>query len=323
MKLNRYEDEVFIKNVDGKAIFYAKNQNYYRLMAVTEIEINETVCLGAKDFKALANRMNLIKPERFIINENKISIDSSSYFNYTSARLPNLDLETTDKTIILDTVFLNKIKNSKGCVCTDKLIFKYRPYLWFYHFEDGKCIATDNRILSCVKGESNFVQKLLEMSDGNIYAKVFDYFNGKNPVRITKCVDDWLQLTDGTAEIYIPANSGVQFPALQRVIPAVTDEYRTADIINLNRFKKLLPLLKSYSYKVLIDNSVCSTPDNTKLCEVGDVLNGYAICANYLATVAELFGNSAPCTYNAKNNERVIIFGDLSADFILAVPQEK
>ena len=42
--------------------------------------------------------------------------------------------------------------------------------------------------------------------------------------------------------------------------------------------------------------------------------------ADFLTRVADLFGDSTKCTYKADCNDKAIIFGDLSADFMLVMP---
>ena len=324
LKLNRYENAVFIKSVNGKANFYAKHQRYYRLIAKSDIDMPDTtVCLSAKVFKDMVKRMELVKPEKFILNGVLLFLtddieNKKNAFITVSAELP--DFVSSDfESALINADFLKKIKNTRSCVSSDER----RTQIQVYHFEDESCVATDGRVLSCVKG---MTQRLLTLCDGNIFAEVFDCFNGKNSITVSKVNfngDDYLKLDDGTTEVYTPVNSDVQFPNWKRIVPEVTSSYKSGMFNNLKRFKKLLPSLKSYCYSIDIDNGKCKTIDGIELYEVGDVLNGYRVQSDFLTRVADLFGDSTKCTYKVDCNDKAIIFGDLSADFMLVMPNSK
>jgi hypothetical protein len=323
LKLNKGETIVYIKAVDGKAIFYAKHYRYYRLMAKSNIDMPKiTVCISAKNFKDMVKRMELVKPEKFILDDCRLYINDSD--NKNNMFVVNLDelpdfVSSFSETALIKSDFLKKIKNTRDCVSDDE----HRAFIQVYHFEDDNCVATDGRVLSCVKGTT---QKLLTLCDGNIFAEVFDCFNGKSSITVSKVKfngEDYLKLTDGITEVYTPVDPNVQFPNWKKIVPEVTSDYKSGIFNNLKGFKKLLPSLKSYNYAIDIDDGVCKTLDKIELCKVDDVLNGYRVKADYLTRVAELFGDSSKCIYKTNCNDKAIIFGDLSADFMLVMPNSK
>lgn len=323
LKLNKGENLVFIKSVDGKVNFYAKHYRYYRLMFKSNIDMADiTVCISAKNFKDMVKRMELVKPEKFILDDCKLYVNDSdnknNMFVICNGELPDF-VDYDSETALINSDFLKKIKNTRSCVSSDER----RAQIQVYHFEDESCVATDGRVLSCVKG---MTKRLLTLCDGNIFAEVFDCFNGKSSITVSRVKfdsDDYLKLDDGTTEVYTSVDSDVQFPNWKRIVPEVTSDYKSGIFNNLKGFKKLLPSLKSYNYAIDIDDGICKTLDKIELCKVDDVLNGYRVKADYLTRVAELFGDSSKCTYRTDCNDKAIIFGDLSADFMLVMPNNR
>lgn len=341
LKLKKNETGAILMAKNGKAVFYAWGSHYYR-----EVCTDFNADFGGDVYEVLPSfwkdalqRMDFVDVKKLGTtidgyNNRCICINDGGENDCFNAIKYGVELPSTKKynttPVILKADFLKKIKASRSFVSADSR----RGFIQVYHFtDDGKCVATDGRRLSVVTSNSDFGKWLCnwtpnaEAEDmGNIFAEVFDNFDGKNDIHVFMSEKaDCLKLTDGKTTVYTEYNTDNRFPMWQRVIPDVSKNYKTGTMQNLKKFtdKKLLKIMKGYDYRVIIDNSVAHTADNIELCNVGDVLNGYHLHAEFLESVAELFGDSVDCQYNTVDATKCVVFGNLNADFALIMPQRQ
>lgn len=341
LKLKKNETGAILVARDGKAVIYACSPHYYR-----EICTDYNADFGGNAYevypsfwKDALQRMDFVDVKKLGTmidgyNDRYICINDGGENDRFNAIKYSIDLPSVEKydtaPAILKVDFLKKIKASRSFVSVDSK----RGFLQIYHFtDDGKCVATDGRRLSVVTGDSTFGKWLCDWEPnadvedkGNIFAEVFDNFDGKNDISVFMSEKaDYLKLTDGKITVYTEYNTDNQFPNWQHVIPDVSKDYKLGTIQNLKKFtdKKLLKVMKGYDYRVIIDNSVAHTADDIELCNVGDVLNGYHLHAEYLESVTELFGDSITCQYNTADHSKCVVFGDLYGDFALVMPMYK
>lgn len=341
LKLKKNETGAILTAKDGKAVIYAYSSHYYREICT---DYNADFDGNAYEvypsfWKDALQRMDFVSVKKIGTtidgyNNRCVYINDGGENDRFNAIKYGIDLPFTEKydttPVILKADFLKKIKASRSFVSADNR----RGFIQVYHFtDDGKCIATDGRRLSVITADSVFGKWLCDWTPkadaenkGNIYAEVFDNFDGKNDVYVFMSENaNYLKLTDGKITVYTEYNTDNQFPTWQRVIPDVSKDYESGTIQNLKKFtdKKLLKVMKGYDYRVIIDNSVAHTADDIELCNVGDILDGYHLHAEYLGSVAELFGDSITCQYNTADHSKCVVFGNLNADFALIMPQRQ
>ena len=342
LKLKKNETGAILTAKDGKAVIYARSSHYYR-----EVCTDFDADFGGNAYEVLPSFWKDALQRMDFVGVKKLGTTIDEYNNrcicmndggendcFNAIKygidLPSAERYDTTAPTILRADFLKKIKASRSFVSTDCK----RGLMQVYHFtDDGKCVATDGRRLSVVTADSAFGKWLCNWTPsadvenkGNIFAEVFDNFDGKNDIYVfISEKTDFLKLTDGKITIYAGYGTDNRFPTWQRTIPDVSKDYKSGTIQNLKKFtdKKLLKVMKGYNNRVIIDNSVAHTVDNIELCNVGDVLNDYHIKADYLGSVAELFGDSVACQYNTADHLKCVVFGNLNADFALIMPMRK
>lgn len=342
LKLKKNETGAILTAKDGFTVFYAHSSHYYREVC-TDFDADfggDTYEVSPSFWKDVLQRMDFVNVNKLGTTIDKygyrcICINDGGENDCFNARKYDIELPSVEKydaivPVILRADFLKKIKASRSFVSADSRL----RFMQVYHFtDDGKCVATDGRRLSVVTADSTFGKWLCEWTPGadaenkgNIFAEVFDNFDGKNDVYVFMSEKmNFLKLTDGKITVYAEYGTDDRFPTWQRTIPDVSKDYKSGTIQNLKKFtdKKLLKVMKSYYNRVIIDNSVAHTADNIELCNVGDVLNDYHIKADYLGSVAELFGDSVTCQYNTKDHSKCVVFGNLNADFALIMPMSR
>lgn len=342
LKLKKNETGAILSAKDGKTVVCIRSSHYYR-----EVCTDFGADFGGNAYEVLPKTWKDFLQRMDFINVKKLgtTIDGSinrcicindggenDCFNAIkySRNLPSTENYGTTVPMILRADFLKKIKACRSFVSTDSR----RGFIQVFHFtDDGKCVATDGRRLSVVTADSAFGKWLCDWTPseeaenkGNIFAEVFDNFDGKNDVYVFMSEKiNFLKLTDGKTTVYTEYGTDNRFPMWQRVVPDVSKDYTSGTIRNLKKFadKKLLKVMKSYDNRVIIDNSIAHTADNIELCDVGDVLNGYHLNAEYLGSVAEVFGDSIACQYNTTDSLKCVVFGNLNADFALVMPMHQ
>ena len=335
------ETMVSILGEHGKAVLYFHHfgDRYIREVK-TDIDIDtdgKVLAVGAGDWKAIAERIDFINPLKLFVSivdkQLMLHLDDTKEANsFEISVYHDFDLEMFDTSECSSKIgvdFLKKIKASRPFVSKDDT----RYFMQVFHFTaDGACVATDARIMSVISGDRDFCKWFCDRTTkkdvrecGNIFAEVFDCFDGKHDITASvSCNDVWLKLTDGKVTVYTKTDAEVSFPNWTRVIPD-TKGYAEKTMTNMSKFtdKKLLKVLKQYHYKVCITNGVAHTVDDIDLFEVGEVLNDYTMNAEYLSAIAGLFGDSVTCSFNPENNQKCVIYGDLYNDFALVMPMQK
>ena len=339
-KTMKGETMVSILEEHGKAVLYFHFGDRYIREVKTDIDADfdgKVFVVLASTWKAIAERIDFIHASEMFVStvdrQLMLHLDDTKASNsFETSVYHDFDLEMFDTSECSSKIgvdFLKKIKASRPFVSKDDT----RYFMQVFHFsDDGVCVATDGRIMSVIKGDRDFGKWLCDRTTkkddrerGNIFAEVFDCFDGKHDITVSVSHNGvWLKLTDGKVTVYTKADAEVSYPNWTRVIPD-TKGYAEKTMTNMSKFtdKKLLKSLKQYHYRVCITNGVAHTVDDVLLFEVGEVLNDYTMNAEYLSAIAGLFGDSVTCPFNPENNQKCVVYGDLYGDFALVMPMQK